>query len=192
MHAFDDAMKHFGISRPELLQLFRRVGVTELEARSGILPQAPQRWRRILQALGGQASLVTAPTLPQQSWHAYADSMERELEAPSSMHEAGQARAGSPHKRGRPDESVNHSPQQSAETPVSEQPDKPHAFSLGSWSVKRPRTSIGGGLPDPGTPTDADLAASFPAQDAVCFAAAEEDFPAFDDEEIEWLMELLP
>nr|WP_234799173.1 hypothetical protein [Xanthomonas citri] len=37
--AFDDAMTQFGMSRHGLLQLFRRVGVTELEARSGTLPQ---------------------------------------------------------------------------------------------------------------------------------------------------------
>ncbi|WP_230938586.1 hypothetical protein, partial [Xanthomonas translucens] len=57
----------------------------------------------------------------------------------------------------------------------------------------RRRTRIGG-LPDPGTPTHGDLAASsgaFLEQDADPFAGAAEDFPAFDQEEIAWLKELL-
>ncbi|WP_139118160.1 hypothetical protein, partial [Xanthomonas graminis] len=63
------------------------------------------------------------------------------------------------------------------------------------WGLKRPRTRIGCGLPDPGTPTHGDLAASSAAfweQDADPFAGAAEDFPAFDEEEIAWLRELLP
>ncbi|WP_139118167.1 hypothetical protein, partial [Xanthomonas graminis] len=63
------------------------------------------------------------------------------------------------------------------------------------WGLKRPRTRIGGGLPDPGTPTRGDLAASsaaFCEQDADPFAGAAEDFPAFDEEEMVWLSELLP
>ncbi|RBI49578.1 avirulence protein, partial [Xanthomonas oryzae pv. oryzae] len=50
--AFDDAMTQFGMSRHGLVQLFRRVGVTEFEARYGTLPPASQRWDRILQASG--------------------------------------------------------------------------------------------------------------------------------------------
>ncbi|RBB09960.1 avirulence protein, partial [Xanthomonas oryzae pv. oryzae] len=64
-----------------------------------------------------------------------------------------------------------------------------------SWRVKRPRTRIGGGLPDPGTPIAADLAASSTVmweQDADPFAGAADDFPAFNEEELAWLMELLP
>ncbi|WP_143691961.1 hypothetical protein, partial [Xanthomonas axonopodis] len=85
------------------------------------------------------------------------------------------------------------SAKQSFEVRVSEQPD---ALQLPlSWSVKRPRTRIGGGLPDPGTSMAADLAASSTVmweQDADPFAGAADDFPAFNEEELAWLRELLP
>ncbi|RBD51479.1 avirulence protein, partial [Xanthomonas oryzae pv. oryzae] len=83
--------------------------------------------------------------------------------------------------------------QQSFEVRVPEQHDALH-LPL-SWRVKRPRTRIGGGLPDPGTPMVADLAASSTVmweQDAAPFAGAADDFPAFNEEELAWLMELLP
>ncbi|WP_143691800.1 hypothetical protein, partial [Xanthomonas axonopodis] len=76
---------------------------------------------------------------------------------------------------------------------VYEQPDALHLPLSGRG--KRPRTSIGGGLPDPGTPMAADLAASSPVmweQDADPFAGAADDFPAFNEEELAWLRELLP
>jgi len=163
--AFDEAMKQFGLSRSGLLQLFRRVGVTELEARSGMLPSASQRWRRILQALGARPAAASASF--QDSGQAFADSLERELDAPSPLHEAG----------------------------APEQPDALHAHLPSGWGLKRRRTKFGHGLTDPGTPTDADLAASsiaFQRQEPTLVALAETDFPAFNEEEIEWLMELLP
>ncbi|MGW8346585.1 type III secretion system effector avirulence protein AvrBs3 (plasmid) [Xanthomonas axonopodis pv. khayae] len=194
--AFDDAMTQFGMSRQGLLQLFRRVGVTELEARSGTLPPASQRWDRILQASGmkrAKPSYASAQTPDQTSLHAFADSLERDLDAPSPMHEGDQTRASS-RKRSRSDRAVTSlSAQQSFEVRVSEQPDALH-LPL-SWRVKRPRTRIGGGLPDPGTPMAADLAASSPVmweQDADPFAGAADDFPAFNEEELAWLRELLP
>ncbi|MEQ7779992.1 TAL effector repeat-containing protein, partial [Xanthomonas sp. WHRI 8356] len=193
--AFDEAMTQFGMSRHGLLQLFRRVGVTELEARSGTLPPASQRWGRILQALGmkrAKPSSASAQTPDQESLHAFADSLERELDAPSPMDQAGQALASSRRKRSRSDRSVTgSSAQQAVEVLVPEQRD---ALSLLSWGVKRPRTRIGG-LPDPGTPMDADLVASSTVvweQDADPFAGTADDFPAFNEEELAWLMELLP
>ncbi|AVY66282.1 type III secretion system effector avirulence protein AvrBs3 [Xanthomonas translucens] len=194
--AFDEAMRQFGMSRHGLLQLFRRVGVTELEARSGTLPPASQRWDRMLQASGRKAAKppsASAQTQGQESLDAFADSLERELDAPSPMHQAGQTLASS-RKRSRSESSVNRSSaQQAAEVFVPEQRDAPPLLPLSSWGVKRRRTRIGG-LPDPGTPTHGDLAASsaaFLEQDADPFAGAAEDFPAFDQEEIAWLKELL-
>ncbi|WP_374057777.1 type III secretion system effector avirulence protein AvrBs3 [Xanthomonas citri pv. malvacearum] len=194
--AFDDAMTQFGMSRHGLVQLFRRVGVTELEARSGTLPPASQRWDRILQASGmkrAKPSPTSTQTPDQASLHAFADSLERDLDAPSPMHEGDQTRASS-RKRSRSDRAVTGpSAQQSFEVRVPEQRDALH-LPL-SWRVKRPRTSIGGGLPDPGTPTAADLAASSTVmreQDEDPFAGAADDFPAFNEEELAWLMELLP
>ena len=194
--AFDDAMTQFGMSRHGLLKLFRRVGVTELEARSGTLPPASQRWDRILQASGmkrAKPSPTSTQTPDQASLHAFADSLERDLDAPSPMHEGDQTRASS-RKRSRSDRAVTGpSAQQSFEVRVPEQRDALH-LPL-SWRVKRPRTSIGGGLPDPGTPTAADLAASSTVmreQDEDPFAGAADDFPAFNEEELAWLMELLP
>ncbi|AJQ86074.1 type III secretion system effector avirulence protein AvrBs3 [Xanthomonas oryzae] len=195
-HAFDEAMTQFGMSRHGLVQLFRRVGVTELEARGGTLPPASQRWHRILQASGmkrAEPSCASAQTPDQASLHAFADSLERDLDAPSPMHEGDQTRASS-RKRSRSDRAVTGpSAQQSFEVRVPEQRDALH-LPL-SWSVKRPRTRIGGGLPDPGTPMAADLAASSTVmweQDAAPFAGAADDFPAFNEEELAWLMELLP
>ncbi|MGW8342491.1 hypothetical protein [Xanthomonas axonopodis] len=194
--AFDDAMTQFGMSRRGLLQLFRSVGVTELEARSGTLPPASQRWDRILQASGmkrAKPSPTSAQTPDQASLHAFADSLERDLDAPSPMREGDQTRASN-RKRSRSDRAVTGlSAQQSFEVRVPEQPDALH-LPL-SWRVKRPRTRIGGGLPDPGTPMAADLAASSPVmweQDADPFAGAADDFPAFNEEELAWLRELLP
>jgi len=197
LRAFDEAMQQFAMSRCGLLQLFRRVGVTELEARSGTLPPASQRWRRILQALGGQpACPASAPAaIPrQQSLHAVADSLEHELNASGPRHEVGQALASSPRKRAQSDSSVNRSSQQPDERRTPEQPDALHARLPSGWGLKRPRTKISGGLPDPGTPTSADLTASgtvFVEQDAAFFADAEDDFPAFNEEEMAWLMTLL-
>ncbi|AVY65973.1 type III secretion system effector avirulence protein AvrBs3 [Xanthomonas translucens] len=194
--AFDEAMRQFGMSRHGLLQLFHRVGVTELEARSGTLPPASQRWDRMLQASGRKAAKppsASAQTQGQESLDAFADSLERELDAPSPMHQAGQTLASN-RKRSRSERSVNRSSaQQAAEVFVPEQRDAPPLLPLSSWGVKRRRTRIGG-LPDPGTPTHGDLAASsaaFLEQDADPFAGAAEDFPAFDQEEIAWLKELL-
>ncbi|MGL0785985.1 type III secretion system effector avirulence protein AvrBs3 [Xanthomonas translucens] len=194
--AFDEAMRQFGMSRHGLLQLFRRVGVTELEAISGTLPPASQRWDRMLQASGRKGAKppsASAQTPSQESVDAFADSLERELDAPSPMHQAGQTLASS-RKRSRSESSVNRSSaQQAAEVFVPEQRDAPPLLPLSSWGVKRRRTRIGG-LPDPGTPTHGDLAASsaaFLEQDADPFAGAAEDFPAFDQEEIAWLKELL-
>ncbi|MBO9838882.1 TAL effector repeat-containing protein, partial [Xanthomonas phaseoli pv. dieffenbachiae] len=196
--AFDEAMTQFGMSRHGLLQLFRRVGVTELEARSGTLPPAPQRWHRILQALGmkrAEPSGASAQTPDQASLHTFADALERELDAPSPIDRAGQALASSSRKRSRSESSVTGSfAQQAVEVRVPEQRDALHLPPL-SWGVKRPRTRIGGGLPDPGTPMDADLAASSTVmweQDADPFAGAADDFPAFNEEEMAWLMELFP
>ncbi|ASN11698.1 Tal7, TAL effector AvrBs3/PthA family (plasmid) [Xanthomonas citri pv. malvacearum] len=194
--AFDDAMTQFGMSRHGLVQLFRRVGVTELEARSGTLPPASQRWDRILHASGmkrAKPSPTSAQTPDQASLHAFADSLERDLDAPSPTHEGDQRRASS-RKRSRSDRAVTGpSAQQAVEVRVPEQRDALH-LPL-SWSVKRPRTRIGGGLPDPGTPLEADLAASSTVmwgQDADPFAGAADDFPAFNEEELAWLRELLP
>jgi len=201
LHAFDEAMQHFGMSRPALLQLFRRVGVTELEARNGTLPSASKRWQRILQALEGKPASVSvsvsasSPIPPQESWHAFTDSLERDLDATSPMHEDTHAPTSSLRKRPRSDDPVNHSPQRTAEARVPAQPDLLDVLLPGGWGAKRPRTKISGGLPDPGTPTDADIAASstvFVGQDAASFSGTEEDFPAFDEEEMAWLMELLP
>ncbi|MEA0911638.1 avirulence protein, partial [Xanthomonas campestris pv. campestris] len=173
--AFDEAMTQFGMSRHGLLQLFRRVGVTELEARSGTLPPASQRWHRMLQASGmkrAKPSSASAQTPDQESLHAFADSLERELDAPSPMDQAGQALASSRRKRSRSDRSVTgSSAQQAVEVLVPEQRDALH-LPLLSWGVKRPRTRIGG-LLDPGTPMDADLVASSTVvweQDADPFA----------------------
>lgn len=196
--AFDEAMTQFGMSRHGLLQLFRRAGVTELEAHSGTLPPASQRWHRILQASGmkrAEPSGASAQTPDQASLHAFADALERELDAPSPIDRAGQALASSSRKRSRSESSVTGSfAQQAVEVRVPEQRDALHFLPL-SWGVKRPRTRIGGGLPDPGTPMDADLAPSSTVmweQDADPFAGAADDFPAFNEEEMAWLMELFP
>ena len=191
--AFDEAMQQFGMSRRELLKVLRRVGVTELEACNGTLPPTSQRWQRILHALGKQSSSVSSPR--QESSHAFADALEHESDAPSPMQEAGQALICTSRKRLRSDDALHRSQLQPAQAQDPEQPDALDAHLPSGWSRKRSRTKIGHGLLDPGTPTDADLEASntlFVGQDAATFASTEEDFPAFDDEEMEWLMELLP
>jgi len=195
IHAFNEATQQFGMSRATLVQLFRRVGVTELEAIGGTLPPASQRWQRILRAQGRKPApvLAPAPTPPQHSWHAFVDSLEHELDTPSSMHEDNHALASSRGKRSRSDDSANRSPLQPTEARVAEQSDALHAHLPSSWGLKRRRTKLGGGLPDPGTPTNADLAASstvFVGQDAPTLAGGEEDFPTFNDEEMAWLMTL--
>jgi len=193
--AFDEAMQQFGMSRRELLKFLRRVGVTELEACNGTLPPTSQRWQRILQASGVQPASAPTPTPSQESWHAFADALERDLDAPSPMHEADQVFAGTSRKRSRSDDSFDCSPKQPAEARVRGQHHALDADLPSGWSRKRPRTKIGGGLPDPGTPTGADLAASntvFVGQDAPPLAGAGDDFPAFNDEEMAWLMTLLP
>ena len=197
LHAFNEAMQQFGMSRSGLLQLFRRAGVTELEARSGTLPPASQRWQRILHASGRHPSSASSPasTPPHASRHAFADSLERKLDAPSPLHEVGPTLASSLRKRPRSDRAVDRTPQQPDEVQVSGQPDALHVHLPSTWSVKRPRTKIGGGLPDPGAPTHADLTAAstlFVGQDTAPIAGLEDDFPAFNDEEMAWLMELLP
>ena len=109
------------------------------------------------------------------------------------MQEAGQSLAGSSRKRPRSDDALDRSPQQPAQARSAEQPDALHAHLSGSWGLKRSRTKRGGGLLDPGTPTGADLAASstvFVGQDAANSAGADDDFRAFDDDEIAWLMDL--
>nr|WP_230455237.1 hypothetical protein [Xanthomonas oryzae] len=158
--AFDDAMTQFGMSRNGLVQLFRRVGVTELEARGGTLPPARSvgPYPPGIRDEKGQTVPTSAQTPDQASLHAFADSLERDLDAPSPMHEGDQTGASS-RKRSRSDRAVTSpSAQQSFEVRVPEQHDALH-LPL-SWRVKRPRTRIGGGLPDPGTPIAADLAAS--------------------------------
>ncbi|MCT8287804.1 Avirulence protein AvrBs3, partial [Xanthomonas translucens pv. translucens] len=144
---------------------------------SGTLPPASQRWDRMLQASGRKGAKppsASAQTQGQESLDAFADSLERELDAPSPMHQAGQTLASS-RKRSRSESSVNRSSaQQAAEVFVPEQRDAPPLLPLSSWGVKRRRTRIGG-LPDPGTPTHGDLAASsaaFLEQDADPFAGA--------------------
>jgi len=193
-HAFDDAMRKFGMSSAGLVQLFRRVGVTEVEARRGTLPPASQRWQRILQASRGQPA-PAPPQQSQQSQHAFANSLEQELDAPSPALKTGQALASSSRKRPRSVGAVNPSPQQPAQARLPEQPDALHALLSSGWSTKRARTKVEGGLQDPGTPTDADLTASnsvFVGQDATSVAGAAEDFPFFDEEEMDWLNTLLP
>jgi len=111
------------------------------------------------------------------------------------MRGAGQALIDTSRKRPRLDDSFDCTPQQPAQARIPEQPDALDMHLLNGWSRKRSRTKIGHGLLDPGTPTVADLAASitvFAGDDAVPLAGAEDDFPAFDDEEMAWLMELLP
>ncbi|MGC7398002.1 avirulence protein, partial [Xanthomonas citri pv. citri] len=104
-------------------------GVTELEARSGTLPPASQRWDRILQASGmkrAKPSPTSTQTPDQASLHAFADSLERDLDAPSPMHEGDQTRASS-RKRSRSDRAVTGpSAQQSFEVRVPEQRDALH------------------------------------------------------------------
>ena len=111
------------------------------------------------------------------------------------MHEAEQALAGTSRTRPRSDNALDRSPHQPAEAPDPAQPDALDTHLPRGWSHKRPRTKMGYGLSDPGTPTDADLAASstvFVGQDTTHLADAEDDFPAFNDEEMAWVMELLP
>jgi len=193
--AFDEAMQQFGMSMLGLLQLFRRVGVTELEARSGMLPPASQRWQRIVQALGGQPSSAPTPNSPQESGHAFAEAPERELAAPSLTHQVDLAPTSSHRKRSRSKGSAHRSQQRPAQARLSEQPDAVDAHLPNDWGRKRLRSKIGSGLPDPGMPTDADLEACntlFVGQDAALLAGAEENFPAFNDEEMAWVMTLLP
>jgi len=120
--AFDEAMRQFGMSRLGLLQLLRRAGVAEPEALSGALPPASQRWQRILQTLGGQPASASAqvPTPPHEPDHAVANSLKRELDASSPLHEAGPALASRRRNRSRLNDSVNRSSQELAETKVPE------------------------------------------------------------------------
>ncbi|MCS3375512.1 Avirulence protein AvrBs3, partial [Xanthomonas translucens pv. translucens] len=102
---------------------------------------------------GAKPPSASAQTQGQESLDAFADSLERELDAPSPIHEADRARASN-RKRSRSESSVNRSSaQQAAEVFVPEQRDAPLLLPLSSWGVKRRRTRIGG-LPDPGMPTD--------------------------------------
>ncbi|KLD78504.1 hypothetical protein Y886_09780 [Xanthomonas hyacinthi DSM 19077] len=195
-HAFHEAMAEFEMSRQGLLQLFRCIGVTELEAISGTIPTTSQRWQRIVHALGMKPRSAYVQTPIQESLHVFADSLERELNAPSPMQDAFPAGSSS-RKRSRSDDPV-HSflAQQIADAPIPEHRDAPHLPLLSSWGAKRPR-SIAHGLPDPGMPTDAELAvssAAFLEQDADFFPSpgAGEDFQMFSEEEIARLMNFFP
>jgi hypothetical protein len=59
--AFDEARTRFNLTRAGLLNLLASVGVTELEAHGGRLPDATTLWQRIR---GGAAAFSGAPSVP--------------------------------------------------------------------------------------------------------------------------------
>jgi hypothetical protein len=60
--AFSEAKARFNLTRERLVQLLASAGVTELEGRSGRLPDAMTMWQRVR---GGGAPITGAPSAPQ-------------------------------------------------------------------------------------------------------------------------------
>ncbi|MGD7410351.1 avrbs3 family type III effector protein, partial [Ralstonia pseudosolanacearum] len=225
--AFVDALAAFQTTRPALLRLLSSVGVTEIEALGGTIPDATERWQRLLGRLGFRPATGAAAPSP-DSLQGFAQSLERTLGSPGM---AGQS-ACSPHRK-RPAEtaiaprSIRRSPNNAG------QPFEPWPDQL-AWLQRRKRTarshiradsaasvpanlhlgtraqftpdrlraepgpimqahtspasvSFGShvafepGLPDPGTPTSADLA-SFEAEP---FGVGPLDF------HLDWLLQIL-
>ncbi|MFV8550749.1 TAL effector repeat-containing protein [Ralstonia pseudosolanacearum] len=225
--AFVDALAAFQTTRPALLRLLSSVGVTEIEALGGTIPDATERWQRLLGRLGFRPATGAAAPSP-DSLQGFAQSLERTLGSPGM---AGQS-ACSPHRK-RPAETAI-APRSIRRRPNNAgQPSEPWPDQL-AWLQRRKRTarshiradsaasvpanlhlgtraqftpdrlraepgpimqahtspasvSFGShvafepGLPDPGTPTSADLA-SFEAEP---FGVGPLDF------HLDWLLQIL-
>ena len=107
MGAFAEARETFNLSTQGLLNLLARAGVTEAEARVGTIPDASQRWDRLLGRLNARFADGEAPSSP-DPLRGFAESLERSLTSPARRGgpacQAGQAacRRGSPFARRAP------------------------------------------------------------------------------------------
>ncbi|MGA4287579.1 hypothetical protein ACI2TJ_12285 [Ralstonia nicotianae] len=132
--AFVDALAAFQTTRPALLRLLSSVGVTEIEALGGTIPDATERWQRLLGRLGFRPATGAAAPSP-DSLQGFAQSLERTLGSPGM---AGQS-ACSPHRK-RPAETAI-APRSIRRRPNNAgQPSEPWPDQL-AWLQRRKRTA---------------------------------------------------
>ncbi|UJB16804.1 hypothetical protein [Xanthomonas translucens] len=206
LHAFNEALTTFKLSRPALLQLLQRVGVAELEAIGGTIPDASQRWERIVRNLGvSRAAAAQAPSEP--SSPTLAAALERILEASSTVRSpspvAQASTSSGRRKRALPDVAADTPParpswRRSAGSALASGL-QDMLGSLLSWGQRRKRTHFADGLLDPGTPPleflrqcgdrNDPLRLQPPAPAAAL--VADEAFSPLRQEDFDWLMQFL-
>jgi len=82
-HAFTQARAKFDMSTQALLRLLARAGVTEVEAIGGRIPDATERWRRLMARLNLRLASRSAEASSPQPLQGFAESLERSLMSPS-------------------------------------------------------------------------------------------------------------
>jgi hypothetical protein len=91
--AFPQARDKFKMSTQALVRLLARAGVTELEAIGGRIPDASERWRRLLLRLDARFASGSAATSSPQPLQGFAESLERSLMSPSPTPDTPTAQA---------------------------------------------------------------------------------------------------
>jgi hypothetical protein len=91
--AFPQARDEFRMSRQALLRLLTRAGVTELEAIGGTIPDASERWRRLLLRLDARFASSSDTTSSPQPMQGFAESLERSLMSPGPIPETSTVQA---------------------------------------------------------------------------------------------------
>ncbi|MFP4854491.1 hypothetical protein [Paraburkholderia sp. BR14264] len=79
LQAFSDARRQFGLHSQALTRRLALAGVTEMEARAGTIPDAAQRWRRLVDSLNGRAVDNAAASSPADTLQDFAQSLEDSL-----------------------------------------------------------------------------------------------------------------
>jgi len=159
VNALREAQQEFGMTRPEVLQLLARTGVTEAEVYGGDIPDAGQLWQRLRDRSRHEPMMQTPgrarpgprdtvpPAAPESSasgWGEFGADLEGLLNSSASA-------PGTPQRAGK--------------RPAPEQPDDSGRW---VWGTQRARSQRARpellppediGLADPGAPTADDLAA---------------------------------
>jgi hypothetical protein len=91
--AFVQARDRFNMSTQALLKLLARAGVTEAEAFEGRIPDASERWRRLLVRLDARFASGSAGRSSPQSLQDFAESLERSPMSPRPTPEMPRAQA---------------------------------------------------------------------------------------------------
>ncbi len=126
--AFVDALTEFQITRAALLRLLSSAGVTEIEALGGTIPDAAERWQRLLGRLGTRPATGVAAPSP-DSLQGFAQSLERSMLSPGIAEQSA-----SPPPRERPAETAI-APRSNTGRPAEPWLDQP------AWSQHRKRTA---------------------------------------------------